>query len=1263
MSEHSITLHHVVGIAAGIHNGDSITYNYNTGLNSRLSPQKSRVIESIHERRTEKQNPEAIHQLYFYIDYGDEKKKKKFFRSRLATFWEQIAQQDADQSNDFISQCSDNEFWNDLNRRLAAAKRDVYIAIDAIDQLPEADNRNILDELTNLARKHKEAQNKFGLAIVITSRGVPDYPALLAYSPAQIEVDPADNVEDIRKYLEKELASRLFDFRPQLRKRVLRELVNRVDGMFLWAKLQAANIRNMVHEKDVLNALETLKLHNDLKGLYKSYADEFQSLALEPTRKQIALRTIALLGQTTGSMAKETLFVALTLDLRDGKIDKRTFDELQQQPSTVIQTCKHLVEINEDQGIFRFCHESIYGFFSSNQPMFDRGLIAQLCLAHINSPDFSRGSFNDAMWYNWGGLRHLSQQNPFLEFSSCNWPIYFKGLGESHAAFEFLQRLLKKSEGREVKENLQLAFQVHLLTMGSILHSQKERGWLDLSGCDCNGSTAIHWAIRNNIDREKAAHVVERLIEYRADGDIQDIKGRTPLFYASDYGNQHVVECLLQKGVHIDTRSKGGETALIAACMKHHEDIISKLVIAGADVRIQGSTGTSLQAVSSFGCVKCAKLILGRLMAHSTIKTQGVSPAASKVGSSNVRIKFLKGFLDRSKRSPLAEGEGPFGTSLHAAAFHGCLEIVNLLCANGFDVHAKHNVYGSVLTAAVTGCNGTMESDNFYRTTQALINYGVDVNDSSGLYGPALSAAAYFGHKDLASLLLEKGAQVRLAVELMGTAYEVAHEQEHEDVEELLLRYDERAATYCKSDSISTFHGTSQGFQRRMFVLALKQRNRFDERFLQYERIMGNEIENGLSSRLEWMTRLGAGVFNDVIKLATAADVETGTWANSTERRENVEAPMAYGSPSKGVLSGLGVIDPVRVRQAFSNQLPRSAKHKKRWSFAHKFLRGKYGLDSPPSGRQPSVRLEVLEGYFPDVLDRMIHGAVNILEKAILGGNTQIIRLIADSWTDALNNLISLPNIGQPMLEILIRRRLNGFGEHLNNPGPESEERLKRAEGLALVGVELLFTALRRGQTFKYLSRVLSEQWVIAVNGVEESGAQETQVWQFILKFRDTFNKAITSGDRVGSEIYGLVGLEFIGALASSSNRSLLELCSREWASQLTELVKSRMGNLAEKVLDLKGEEYRKCVEDGNYSEAYGLAIAGLCILRAAAERNFAPLLRVFLPVITSSINCLVESKEQQHIRTATSYSQGEWEGLERAFDIVVCIYAAPREV
>lgn len=58
--------------------------------------------------------------------------------------------------------------------------------------------------------------------------------------------------------------------------------------------------------------------------------------------------------------------------------------------------------------------------------------------------------------------------------------------------------------------------------------------------------------------------------------------------------------------------------------------------------------------------------------------------------------------------------------------------------------------------------------------------------------------------------------------------------------------------------------------------------------------------------------------------------------------------------------------------------------------------------------------------HFPPVLNRMTQAAVKILEDAMASKDRGVIRLIANTWVEALNNPILYPGFGETMMERIV---------------------------------------------------------------------------------------------------------------------------------------------------------------------------------------------------------------------------------------------------
>lgn len=110
--------------------------------------------------------------------------------------------------------------------------------------------------------------------------------------------------------------------------------------------------------------------------------------------------------------------------------------------------------------------------------------------------------------------------------------------------------------------------------------------------------------------RSSRAEIVKLLLEAGADVDNGQQGGATPLWIASQEGNERIVNLLLAAGARVDARSMDGATPLIAASEKGHHGVVQLLLQAGADVNARMMTNdTALDVASKKGHKHIVKLL------------------------------------------------------------------------------------------------------------------------------------------------------------------------------------------------------------------------------------------------------------------------------------------------------------------------------------------------------------------------------------------------------------------------------------------------------------------------------------------------------------------------------------------------------------------------------------------------------------------------------------------------------------------------------
>jgi hypothetical protein len=209
--------------------------------------------------------------------------------------------------------------------------------------------------------------------------------------------------------------------------------------------------------------------------------------------------------------------------------------------------------------------------------------------------------------------------------------------------------------------------------------------------------TGIHWFEwwKKFVKTDKL-HFIQSMAAVDVDENL--------IYTLSYHGHRHLVAVVLARGdTDVNALSAGFfNTALEAASVEGHDEVVQQLLDHGADVNAQGGPyGNALQAASRFG----------------------YSETVQKLLDHGADVNARGGF---------------FGTALEAASVEGYDEVVQKLLDHGADVNAQGGLYGTALEAA------SVEGHD--EVVQKLLDHGADVNAQGRRYSNALEAASARGH-------------------------------------------------------------------------------------------------------------------------------------------------------------------------------------------------------------------------------------------------------------------------------------------------------------------------------------------------------------------------------------------------------------------------------------------------------------------------------------------------------------------------------------
>ncbi len=282
-----------------------------------------------------------------------------------------------------------------------------------------------------------------------------------------------------------------------------------------------------------------------------------------------------------------------------------------------------------------------------------------------------------------------------------------------------------------------VADQGHLKTVQALLSAPQ----IDINTKNIYGANALLLAAALGKD-----DVVKALITHGANVNITDNYGWTPLMVAAEKGHLTSVQALLNAhSINIDTKKRGGATALFMAAYNSKDDVVKALIQKGANVNINTYFGwTPLMSAAEKGHLTTVQVLLN-------------------ANSINIDTKNHNG-----------------ATALYIAAAFGRDDIVKALIQKGANVNiTDDDGWAPLMYAAEKG---------HLTTVQALLNANsININARNKKGRAALYVAAYHGKDDVVKALIQKGANVNIISHDGWTPLMAAADQGHLTIVQALL--------------------------------------------------------------------------------------------------------------------------------------------------------------------------------------------------------------------------------------------------------------------------------------------------------------------------------------------------------------------------------------------------------------------------------------------------------------------------------------------
>ncbi|CAB0029428.1 unnamed protein product, partial [Trichogramma brassicae] len=289
------------------------------------------------------------------------------------------------------------------------------------------------------------------------------------------------------------------------------------------------------------------------------------------------------------------------------------------------------------------------------------------------------------------------------------------------------------------------------------------------------GATPLHVICRRDDDSDDLLKMFFKVtddIQHKVQVDDQDKWGNRPLHLALLNNNQKVAESLLRRGVDLNSPNNKGSTPLDIIYKKNYdEDFIALFFKISDEIRkkvwvdVRDKLGNTL--------LHRALLDNDRKMVESLLRHGADSNDANSIGLSPVHLiclgdvvdDFLEFFFrinDEMQKMVRVDAQDVLGrTPLHLALEFNNKEAIKLLLKRGASPNIANEDGLTPLHLICNDCHDAHELAEIFFDTE--VNQLVEVDARDKLGQTPLQVAVSRGHKNLARLLLTKGADPNIA--------------------------------------------------------------------------------------------------------------------------------------------------------------------------------------------------------------------------------------------------------------------------------------------------------------------------------------------------------------------------------------------------------------------------------------------------------------------------------------------------------------------
>ncbi|KAJ6949311.1 ankyrin-3 [Populus alba x Populus x berolinensis] len=263
-----------------------------------------------------------------------------------------------------------------------------------------------------------------------------------------------------------------------------------------------------------------------------------------------------------------------------------------------------------------------------------------------------------------------------------------------------------------------------------------------------------------------------------------------PVHMAARLGSSKTLQCLIDSGCDINSRTDSGDTALMISAKYKQEDCLRILAMAGADFGLVNTAGLSATsfAGSNQWSLGIQQIILEVIRAGKIPKSSSASVFSSLIFVAQAGdIEALKALIKWGEVDVDYQDDNGFSAVMFAA-LNGHVEVFRLLVYAGADVKLCNKAGETAITLSELNQNhdlfekvmlefalqmGNRNAGGFYalhcaarrgdvEAVKLLISKGYDVNVPDGDGYTPLMLAAREGHGSMCELLISHGARCEI---------------------------------------------------------------------------------------------------------------------------------------------------------------------------------------------------------------------------------------------------------------------------------------------------------------------------------------------------------------------------------------------------------------------------------------------------------------------------------------------------------------------